>query len=162
MIEYIVLLINTILVSLFHSYCWNKLSLNGHRKIFNSNYFILVFFLTLALYITNCLFIQPFRLIIIFVLLVTINYFLVSKELKKAIISTVFSLVILALAETSFVILTSLLIGNKIDTIIYRPIPSILLNCYILIISCLISRSKLIYKVYLMFLENKFCYSIMV
>ena len=155
MIEYIVLLINTILVSLFHSYCWNKLSLNGHRKIFNSNYFILVFFLTLALYITNCLFIQPFRLIIIFVLLVTINYFLVSKELKKAIISTVFSLVILALAETSFVILTSLLIGNKIDTIIYRPIPSILLNCYILIISCLISRSKLIYKVYLMFLENK-------
>ena len=155
MLDSISLIINTFLVSLFNAFCWKKLQLKQENNTRNIHYAMIVFFSMLAMYISNYVFSQPIRLITIFILFIAINYFLVNKEIKKAIIQVIISQMILAFVETSFIIIASILIGDIIDTIIYKPILSILLNCYILITSCLISRSKLIHKIYLMFLENK-------
>lgn len=154
MTEYISLIINTLLVSLFNAYCWKKLSSKHQNNINKPYYAMIVVFSMLAMYISNYVFSQPIRLIIIFILFIAINYFLINKEIKKAIIQVIISQMILALAEFSFVIICSVFFGNEIYELLYEPIPSILLNIYILIVSVLIVRRKFIKKLFLLFYNN--------
>ena len=154
MASVLLILFSSFISSIVHTYCWKNLSNSNHKKIFNANYFITLIFTTIALCISNCLFVQPFRLIVIFVLLTAINYFLVSRDLKKALILSVISQMITALAEGVFVIVGSLILGSKIDTIIREPIPFIILHIYILIVSCMIVKTKFLHKIYKLINNN--------
>lgn len=154
MTSVLLILFSSFISSIFHVYCWKKLSDSSHKKIFNLNYFVTLIFSTIALCVSNYLFVQPFRLIVIFVLLTAINYFLVSKEIKQSLIMVVISQMILAFSEFSFVIICSIIFGNSIYELLYEPLPSILLNIYILIISILIVNRKFTKHLYLLFYNN--------
>ena len=145
-------LFSSFISAIVHTYCWQKLSNNK----FNLNYLISLLFSTAALFVSNLLFAQPLKLVVIFFLLVADNYFLLSKDIKQTIILVVISHVILALTETSFIIVASIIIGNEIDTLVYEPVPFILLNLYILIVSQLICKTRIIKKIYLLFYQNKY------
>ena len=144
MTEYIVMLINTFLMANFHIYCWKKLQINHSNKIFDLNYVITLCFSIATIYISNYVFVQPIKLIIISILLIAINYFLITKEIKQSIILVVISQMISAFAETSFVFVCSMIFDNKIYQLLFEPIPSIFLNLYILSVSIFITNSKFI------------------
>lgn len=138
-------------ISVFSLFCWNKLVQIKKTKL---QLFFLWFLISALITIDNCIFPNPYKILITIFILITINYFLISKEIKQAIISVLISQMILALTEFSFVIVCSIFFGNEIYELLYEPIPSILLNIYILIVSILIARRKFIKKLFLLFYNN--------
>ena len=140
------------LVIIFSLFCWNCLETLKKTK---RQLFCLWLLLSVLITAINIFFINPFKIIISFLTLIIVNYFFITKKLKQSIILVVISQMILAFVETSFIIISSAIIGNKIDYIIYEPIPFIILNCYILIVSCLICNTTFIRKLYLLFYESK-------
>ena len=139
-------------ISVFCLFCWNRLN---KFKINKLCIFFLWLLITSTITFINCVFLNPYKLIITVLTLIVINYFLITKEIKQSIIMVVISQTILALVETTFVIGASILIGSQIDSVIYDTIPFIILNGYILILSCLICKTKIIKKVFDLFYENK-------
>lgn len=144
-----------IMLSSFNIYCWKKLLYPNKKFKITLKDIGLILLFTFISNVSNYIFPQPFRLIIVFTSFIAINYFLVSKEIKKSILLVLISQMILAFVETSFIIIYSVIIGSEIDTTINNLIPSLLLNCYILIVSCIICRTKIIYQFYSTFLDNK-------
>lgn len=139
-------------ISVFSLFCWNKLVQIKKTKL---QLFFLWFLISALITIDNCIFPNPYKILITIFILITINYFLISKEIKQAIISVAISQIILALVETSFIIIASAIIGNEIDSVIYEVLPFTILNCYILIVSCLVCRTRIVHKIYKLFYENK-------
>ncbi len=154
-VNYIILFLGDLFLSCYHVYCWTEISSESKKLIINKEYIISVILTAITLNLSSYIFTQPFRLIIISVLLIAINYFLISKEIKQSIISVVISQLILAFVETTFIIIASIIFGNKIDTIIYETIPFILLNCYITVISLIVCRTRSISKLFSLFYTNK-------
>lgn len=143
--------IGNCLIIIFSLFCWNCLEPLKKSK---RQLFCLWLILSLLITIVNVFFVNPYKIIISFLILIIVNYFLITKKLKQSIILVLISQMILSLVETSFIIISSSIIGNKIDSIIYEPIPFIILNCYISIVSCLICKTTFIHKLYLLFYEN--------
>ena len=152
LLEFVVHFIINIFIGIFSIFCWLKISNN---KISNKSKIIVVFLSSLTITLVPYFFPNQIKLIILFLFLITINYFLISKEIKQSIILVLISQMILALAETSFIIFAAIIIGDKIDTLVYEVIPFVILNLYILIVSYLICKTKIIKKIYLLFYENK-------
>lgn len=154
LLEFLLLVFATFILSIFHVYCWKNILTNDVNKKFNKKDCILILLCTLITCIANILFPQPFRLFMIAVSLIAINFFLISKNLKKSIILVVISQMILAFAEFSFVIICSLFFGNKIYELLYEPLPTILLNFYILFVSLFIVNRKFVKSLFLLFYHN--------
>ena len=144
-----------IMLSLFNIYCWKKLLYPNRKFKITIQDIGLIILFTFISNVSNYIFPQPFRLVIIFTSFIAINYFLVSKEIKKSILLVLISQMILSFVETSFIIIYSITIDSEIDTTINNLIPSLLLNCYVFIVSCIICRTKIIYQFYSTFLDNK-------
>ena len=144
----------TFILSIFHIYCWKNILTDNNDKKFNKNDYFLILFCTLIICISNILFPQPFRLFMVAVLLIAINFFFISKNLKKSIILVVISQMILALAEFSFVIICSVFFGNGIYELLYEPLPAILLNIYILVVSLFIVNRKFVKRLFILFYNN--------
>lgn len=144
-----------VMLSSFNIYCWKKLLYTNKKFKISLQDVGLIILFTFISNVSNYIFPQPFRLIIIFTSFIAINYFFISQEIKKSILLVLISQMILAFVETSFIIIYSIIIGGEIDTTINNLIPSILLNCYILLVSCIICRTKIIYQFYSTFLDNK-------
>ena len=155
-IEFLLFLLCDFILANYYVYCWYKLKSYACNEIkgINLKYFLTLILTMVTLNLSSYIFVQPFRLLVIFVLLTAINYFLVKKEIKQAIIYVVVSQMILAISEFSFVIICSVFFGNEIYELLYEPIPSILLNIYILIVSILIVCRKSIKKLFLLFYNN--------
>ena len=151
----LITIVLSILLAFAHIYCWKQLFDQPFEKFKNSKYIIILILIILTLDLSNYLFPQPFRMIIITLLLITINYFFISKDLKKALILSVISQMILSLTEVSFVIAGSLVFGNKMDTLVREPIPFIILHIYVVIISCLVVKTNLVKKIYSLICNNK-------
>ena len=148
-------LFSSFVLAIFHVYCWEKILNYKSKIIFKPCDYVTIILCTLATFLTNILLPQTLKILIVSFLLISIHFFLFGKDIKKSIVSVVISQVILAFVETSFIILSSLIIGNKIDTLVYEILPFIILNIYILIVSYAICRTKLIHYVYLLFYKNK-------
>lgn len=149
------LIINIVLgflLACFFTYSW-KILLNKQDQITNLNYLLSVFLIDLVLNLCNYLLPQPIRLIIMLVVFIAINYFLISQSIKQAIILVVISQMVLALVESSFVIICSFFFGNEIYELLYDPIPSIFMTIYIYLISTFIIRRKFIKKLFLLFYD---------
>lgn len=153
-LELIIFLIGSLFVGTFYVYAWVKLITNDKKNIVNKNYILTIFFTSIILALLTYIFKQPFRLLVIFVVLTAINYFYISKDLKQAIILVVISQMILVLSEFSFVIICSFIFGNQIYNLLFEPIPSLILNIYILIVSIFLVRRKCIKKIFILFHNN--------
>lgn len=143
-----------ILLSSFNLYCWKKLLMHNQKVYFDLKDYGIVFLCTFISNISNYIFPQPFKMIVVMLLMIMINFFFVSRNLKKSIILVVISQMILAISEISFVIICSFIFENKIYELLLEPLPSILLNLYILIVSLIIVRRKFIYKMFKLFCGN--------
>ena len=62
---------------------------------------------------------------------------------------------IIALAEVFFVIMGSIFIGEKIDSLVREPIPFIILHICIIFTAFIIIRTKFIYKIYNSICDNR-------
>lgn len=155
-IEFLLFVICDLILASYYMLCWNKLHSYLNKGIFkiSSKMLLTLILTTIVLNTSSYLFVQPFRLLIIFVLLIAINYFLVSKDIKQALLLVVISQMLLAFAEFSFVIICSVFFGNKIYELLYEPIPSILLNIYIFLISLIIINRKSMKRLFLLFYNS--------
>lgn len=152
--KFLLLTFSSFVLSIFHVFCWEKLSQFNRDNKFNLKDYKLILSCTVITNIINYVFPQPLKIIIILLTLIAINFFFVSKSLRKSIILVVISQMILALSEFSFVIICSIFFDNKIYELLFEVLPSILLNLYILIISTIIAKQKFIYKLYRLFCDN--------
>lgn len=148
MASVLLILFSSFISSIVHTYCWKKLLNNQTDKKIDLNYLFILITSTIALFISNILFIQPLRLVVIFVLLVAINYFLVSKEIKKSIILVVISHMLLAISEFTFAIIVSLVYKGDIQLFTKEALISFILNIYILCSSVIIQKLGLTKWVY--------------
>lgn len=143
-----------ILLSSFNVYCWKKLLFYNQKIRFEIKDYGIIILCTLISNISNYIFPQPFKMIVVLLLMIMINFFFVSKNLKNSIILVVISQMILAISEISFVIACSFIFENEIYELLLETLPSIILNLYILIVSLIIVRRKFIYKMYKLFCDN--------
>lgn len=135
-------LFSSLISSIVHIYCWNTILKDKKQKIKLTNYLSCIFISTVVLFLANMVITQPLRLVVIFILLVTINYFFVSKEIKQSIIYVVVSHIVLALSEFSFAIILSLVYKGDIQQFTKEPIVSIVLNFYLLGLSIVVNKFK--------------------
>lgn len=148
--EIIINIILGIILACFFTYSWRKL-LDKSDKLTSPNYLIAIILVATVLNLSNYLFPQPIRLVIMFVVFTAINYFLISKNIKQSIILVVISQMVLALVESSFAIICSLFFGEQIYELLYEPIPSILMTIYIWVVSSFIINRKILKKIFLLF-----------
>ncbi len=135
----------------FSLICWNKLESLKKNKIQ-----LLFIWLSLSIIITaiNCIFSNPYKIIINFLILIIIKYFVITKNLKTSIITVVISQMILAINEFVFIIVCSVAFGNEIYELLFEPLPSILLNMCIFCVSSIIIQFKFIKRIYDLFNNN--------
>ena len=125
----------TFLLSIFQVCCWKDILFEKENNKSTFHTPILILMCTIATGLSNLFLLQPFKLIIIFSLLISINYFLMSKDLKKAIILVIISEIIIWISEFSFAIILSLFYKGDIQSFTQLPIVFIGLNLYIMILS---------------------------
>ena len=116
---------------------------------------LIIIFLSASVSLISQFFPNPIKLIMTFSFLIAINYFYINQKIKFSIISVTISQLILAFAEFSFVIVCSFIFGNDIYKLLFEPIPYLLLNLYISVVSTIISRRKFISKLFELFYDNK-------
>ena len=152
--NFLLLTFSSFVLSIFHVFCWKKLSIFNQKVKFAFKDYQLIIACTIVTNILNYFFPQPIKIIIILLTLIAINFFFVSKNLKKSIILVVISQMILALSEFSFVIICSIFFGDDIYELLFEVFPSIILNIYILSVSVIIVKQKFTYKLYQLFYNN--------
>lgn len=151
--NFLLIILASFILSNFYLFSWKFLL--KQKMECNFKTLIEILFCTIALTFSNNIFPQPFRLIMTTLFLITINYFFVSRDLKKSLVLSVISQMIISLAEVMFVIVGSLVIGNQMDILVREPIVFIILHIYILIISCLVVKTKIVGKIYNLICNNK-------
>ena len=149
--QVIICFICTGLLIVFSLFCWNKLEPFYKNK---KQVFLLWLILSIIITIVNSLFLNPYKTIISFIVLILFSYFIIYRQIKPPIILVFITQFIIFISEFSFVIICSMFLGDKIYEILFEPLPTILLNIYIFSISMLISKTKLIKKIYFLFYNN--------
>ena len=149
--QVIICFICTGLLIVFSLFCWNKLEPFYKNK---KQVFLLWLILSIIITIVNSLFLNPYKTIISFIVLILFSYFIIYRQIKPPIILVFITQFIIFISEFSFVIICSMFLEDKIYEILFEPLPTILLNIYIFSISMLISKTKLIKKIYFLFYNN--------
>lgn len=149
--QVIICFICTGLLIVFSLFCWNKLEPFYKNK---KQVFLLWLILSIIITIVNSLFLNPYKTIISFIILILFSYFIIYRQIKPPIILVFITQFIIFISEFSFVIICSMFLEDKIYEILFEPLPTILLNIYIFSISMLISKTKLIKKIYFLFYNN--------
>ncbi len=153
--DVLLMLVSTFLLSTYHVYCWKTLSDNNFNKIIDLNYFVVVILATLTLTISNYSFPQPFRLIIIFLFFIAINYIFISKKLKESLILVLISQIVISLSEVSFAIFLSLFYKGDIQMFTQEAPVFLGMNIYITVMSFIIHRINFTRWLSKLFLSNK-------
>ena len=151
LLEFVVHFIGNALMTTFSIFCWIKFS-NVNKS--NSSKLIVILLTALSVTLISQFFPNPIKLIMTLLLLIAVNYFFVNQQLKFSLISVTMSQLILAISEFSFVIICSFIFGDEIYNLLFEPIPYILLNIYIIVISFVISQRKFVYKLFKIFYNN--------
>lgn len=147
------LIISGFMLGFYYAFCWYQLIFRKDKPKLIM-FLLVVFVNAIALLLSNYLIPKSLNLIVLSILLIAINYFTLSKNIRISLVSVIISQAILSFSETSFVFCGSLIFGNEIDQIIYQPVPFLLLHFYVFFVSSLISKTKMIYYLYLLFCGN--------
>ncbi len=139
--------VSGIVLNVFTVYCWLDLI---REKTYMPLLHKIVVILIMSIVGTMLYFLfpQPFRLIISFIFLFFIGFIVANRNFKSAIPMVLISQIIIILAELSFIILGTLFIGEKIETILSTPVGGLLLNIYISLISFGILKTKIPKKIF--------------
>ena len=134
------------LVIAFSLICWNKI-----EPIKKNTFSILCLWFLLSILITliNCIFVNPYRIIINIFILVLINYFIFTRKVKNAIILVAISQTIISISEFSYAIIASLFYKGDIQEVAKIPIIFASINLYVSLVSLGIHKlgfTKLIYN----------------
>lgn len=147
------LILSSFFLSFFNLCCW-KLLLN--KKIeYNLKSFLEIIICTSVLSFSNYFFPQPFKLFVISLLLVMINYIFVSKELQKSVILVIISQITISLSEFSFAIIASLFYKGDIQLFTKQPLIFLLLHLYIMTLSFILHRMKFTRWLYNLLIPTK-------
>lgn len=132
----------------FHTYCWKDL-LNDEENIHKKKkYLISILLISLILTASNFLLPQQFKIFVISLLLITVNYLLISKDLSTALISVIISQITISISEFSFAIILSFFYKGDIQELIKNTTIFSILNIYITLLSFFINKigfTKLLY-----------------
>ena len=89
-----------IILSIFHVYCWKRLLFYNQTIKFSLNDWLLVIACALISNISMYIFPQPFKIIIVILLMILVNFIFLSKNLRKSIILVVISQMILVIQKS--------------------------------------------------------------
>ncbi len=131
----LMLLLGDFILSNYYVYCWTKLNKKYINEKINYQYVLLLVLTTIVLNLTSYIFEQPVRLIMIFLLFTTINYFLISRNLKQSIIIVIISQITIWISEFAFAIISSLLYKGDIQKLTEQGLIFIGLNIFITLMS---------------------------
>lgn len=143
--QVIICFICTGLLIVFSLFCWNKLEPFYKNK---KQVFLLWLILSIIITIVNSLFLNPYKTIISFIILILFSYFIIYRQIKKTIILVLISQLIIFISEFSFAIISSLLYKGDIQQLTQQSLVFIGLNIYIMILSFVLSKlgfAKLLY-----------------
>ncbi len=141
------LLLGDFILASYHFYCWSNL-FDKDTKI-NKQTMLTIILTSLSLNLSSYIFDQPIRLLIVFILLISINYFLISKNLKESIILVIISQITIWISEFAFAIISSLLYKGDIQKLTEQGLIFIGLNIFITLLSFLLHKigfTKRLYK----------------
>lgn len=145
LLDFIVHFIINILIGIFSVSCWLKFS---NIKKSGISKLIIILLSALSITLTSQFFPNPIKIVIIFLLLIAINYFFINQKIKLSVISVTISQLILAIAEFSFAIIVSFFYDGDIQNFTQHGIVFFILNLYIIVVSFLILKSHYALKIY--------------
>ena len=150
MINLLVELLGNILLSCALVYAWNKIyNVNASFKILKDrNNVLAVIFVTLGFIIAVSFLEQPLRLILINGWLLLINYFLIYRRLKKAVVSTFISQVLVNILEFTFVIIASFVFKDSIYKFLGSAIGNFSANIFVSFFIFILLKTRVITAVY--------------
>lgn len=139
-------------ISIFSLLCWNKLECLNKTK---SQVFLTWILITSFITISNCVFPNEYKLLFNLIILIFINYLMLNKTLKQAIILVVISQITISISEFSFAIIVSFLYNGDIQELTKLPHIFILLSIYINIVSLILQKLKFTLFLYNLFNPQK-------
>lgn len=148
MIYYIGLFIGGLILFFFESIVWAKLY---DEKINFKNAFLYISIIILTLLsILNHMYVNAFvRIVVITVIMCFCNWMIFRKKINEVIISTVFSQLLLTIADVIFALLVVGVFGQDTDFIKNYVFDTFIGNIIVAFIFILISKFKIIKKMYI-------------
>lgn len=139
--------ITDIFLAMFLVYCWKSLLKNDSDNIENSN-ILSIIVVTLALNIISSMFPQPWRILAIFIILILICRIMFNKNLKKVVKIVVIFQAVIWISEFILSITYQLISNGKPFINLEKPIPFLIFNIFLIIISYGIFKTKIPTKIY--------------
>ena len=111
-------------------------------KLKNTKTIMSIFIIMIGFTVATTYLDQPYRIIIINILLLSTNFILINNNIKKALASTIISQIVVNILDFSFFMISSILYGNKIYAFLSKPIGNFTINIYVSFLVVLIFKSK--------------------
>ena len=156
LIKYIIELLGNILLGSALVYSWNKIyNISSEiRNLKRKNNIISIVLIGICTSLTSNFLTQPIRILVINIIIILINYLFIYRDSKKAIVSTIYSQIIISILEFLFVITVSVIFGSTIYNFLITPIGNFIINLYItflmfILVTTVESYMKLAYPIVL-------------
>ena len=146
LIKYIIELLGNILLGSALVYSWNKIyNISSEiRNLKRKNNIISIVLIGICTSLTSNFLTQPIRILVINIIIILINYLFIYRDSKKAIVSTIYSQIIISILEFLFVITVSVIFGSTIYNFLITPIGNFIINLYITFLMFILFRSHII------------------
>lgn len=143
----IIQMIANIPITLINIQCWNKCYGTDIRD--NKKASIIAFIINFVVTaIFNYTMPKSIRIFAIFILLITVSYFYLTKKISESILLVGISELIIWFSEFTFVLIASIFLKNDIYEFVESINGFIVLNIHMVIISFLVLKSKVPVKLY--------------
>ena len=149
------LIFNNLFIDFFTIACWCK-CINNHYRF--KKIFLLALIVSIVTSVFDIFFSNLVRIIAIFIFLIIICRFTVTKSHKKSILLFIISELIVWIGEFSFVIIISIFNSGEIESVLQTPLVYFLLTLYICIFFALLLHKKIPQRAF-HFMDNNYLYS---
>ncbi len=143
-------------ITIFQIYCWKNLLKNDVDNV-NNKILLILSILTISLLvdISSYVFFQPIRIIACFAILTLICYLMINKNVRKSLEVVVISQAIIWISEFILSITYQLISNGKPFINLEKPIPFLIFNIILIIISYGIFKTKTPTKIYKQISKNE-------
>ena len=152
LIKYLFNYIGTSLVMVFSVNCWES-CLQNYDKPDKLPKVIFLIIATLIISIVNIHISQPLRVIIVYIFMNIFCLLYIKKGIIKTTFLVIISELIITISETVFIIIISIFIGDKVNSIATMPSFYVLINAVVAIISALVSKTGVHKKLFNFFIK---------
>ena len=137
--------LGNILMMTYSLICWASFAKIDKKNVLKISIILLLAF---SIAIISHFFPEPIKMINVFLILMFACYLLVTKDLKKSILSVISSQIILWATECSFILFVLLFDIQTIDNISSDIIIFLPLIIYMIIVDCILLKFKVPHKIY--------------